>query len=145
MSSSETSCVLCRPTGEDIIWQNKRCRIILVGDADYPSFCRVIWNKHAREMTDLTKSQRDHFLEAIYAVEQTLRDLLQPKKLNLASLGNQVPHLHWHVIPRFEDDAHFPDPIWASRQRAGKPHAIDKDQLVRQLYLRLGGRDKHRA
>jgi diadenosine tetraphosphate (Ap4A) HIT family hydrolase len=58
-----------------------------------------------------------------------LRRLLQPTKVNLASLGNQVPHLHWHVIPRFADDAHFPDPVWAPRRRAGAAHPVDVDEL----------------
>jgi diadenosine tetraphosphate (Ap4A) HIT family hydrolase len=42
---------------------------------------------------------------------------MQPKKINLASLGNMVPHLHWHIIPRYTDDAHFPAPVWAESQR----------------------------
>jgi diadenosine tetraphosphate (Ap4A) HIT family hydrolase len=42
---------------------------------------------------------------------------MKPGKVNLASLGNQVPHLHWHVIPRYADDAHFPKPIWATPER----------------------------
>jgi diadenosine tetraphosphate (Ap4A) HIT family hydrolase len=60
--------------------------------------------------------------------------------MNLASLGNQVPHLHWHVIPRFEDDAHFPDPVWAVRKRAGSPHSVESEKLIEALYARLGGR-----
>jgi diadenosine tetraphosphate (Ap4A) HIT family hydrolase len=43
---------------------------------------------------------------------------MQPDKMNLASLGNQTPHVHWHVIPRFRDDRHFPTPVWAVPQRA---------------------------
>jgi diadenosine tetraphosphate (Ap4A) HIT family hydrolase len=43
---------------------------------------------------------------------------VRPDKINLASLGNVVPHLHWHVIPRWRDDSHFPAPIWATAKRA---------------------------
>lgn len=135
-----TDCTLCHPRDETMLWQDRRCRVILIGDSDHPAFCRVVWNKHVREMTDLTKSQRGHFLAVVYGVEQTLRELLQPIKMNLASLGNQVPHLHWHVIPRFEDDAHFPGPVWAARQRAGVPHAVDQGTLINALFERLGGR-----
>lgn len=56
-------------------------------------------------------------MKAVYAVERAIRRILVPAKVNLASLGNQVPHVHWHVIPRFSNDAHFPLPIWAPRQR----------------------------
>ncbi len=136
------ACPLCQVQNETVLWNSARCRVILVADADYPAFCRVVWNKHVREMTDLTKSQRAHFLVVVYAVEQVLRDLLQPTKINLASFGNQVPHLHWHVIPRFEDDAHFPDPVWAARKRPGNPHAVDRDRLINALYTALGGRIK---
>ena len=50
-------------------------------------------------------------------MEAVLRDVLRPHKLNLASLGNITPHLHWHVIPRFPDDPHFPNPIWGTQLR----------------------------
>jgi diadenosine tetraphosphate (Ap4A) HIT family hydrolase len=46
-----------------------------------------------------------------------VRDVMQPLKVNVASLGNVVPHLHWHVIPRYADDAHVPAPVWAQAQR----------------------------
>ena len=59
-------------------------------------------------MTDLAAADREHCLRVVFAVEQALRDTLRPDKINVASLGNQVPHVHWHVIPRFADDAHFP-------------------------------------
>ena len=137
-------CPLCAPQGETVLWQDRRCRVILVGDADHPAFCRVVLNQHVREMTDLSKNQRAHLMRVVYGVEQALRDLLKPHKVNLAALGNQVPHVHWHVIPRFEDDAHFPDPVWAARRRAGQPHPVDRERLVQTLIARLGGRVKRR-
>ena len=60
----------------------------------------------------------------VCAAERTLRRLLAPTKMNLASLGNVVPHVHWHVIPRFEDDPHFPQPIWGPRQRENRRVAL---------------------
>jgi diadenosine tetraphosphate (Ap4A) HIT family hydrolase len=90
---------------------------VLVDDADCPGFCRVIWNAHVREMTDLEPAQIARLMGAVFAVEDALRAVLAPLKVNLASLGNLTPHLHWHVIPRFADDAHFPSPVWAPRQR----------------------------
>ncbi len=138
------SCPLCQAQNETLLWSDARCRVIQVNDADYPAFCRVIWNKHVREMTDLTKSQRAHLLNVVYAVEHVLRQLMRPTKINLASFGNQTPHLHWHITPRFDDDAHFPDPLWAPRKRPGTPHAVDREELTQALYARLGGRRKNR-
>ena len=58
-------------------------------------------------------------MDVVFAVETALREVAQPDKINLASLGNLVPHVHWHVIPRWAADRCFPDPIWAPARRAG--------------------------
>jgi diadenosine tetraphosphate (Ap4A) HIT family hydrolase len=126
-------CALCTPGAEDVLWRDARCRVILVGDADHPGFCRVVWNAPVRDRTDLAPAEREHFMLVVYRVERALRELLSPDKINLASLGNQVPHLHWHVIPRFADDAHFPDPVWGAKRRAGVAHRIDRQALQREL------------
>jgi diadenosine tetraphosphate (Ap4A) HIT family hydrolase len=68
-------------------------------------------------MTDLPPSSRSAMMQMVMKVESALRQTLNPDKINLASLGNMTPHLHWHVIPRFGDDAHFPSPVWAAAQR----------------------------
>ncbi|MGL1833515.1 HIT family protein [Rhodocyclaceae bacterium SMB388] len=113
------TCSLCSPADENLIWQDGHCRVIRVDDPVYPGFCRVIWKDHVAEMTDLGIEQRHHLMKVVMATEQALRTLMRPDKINLASLGNFVPHLHWHVIPRFRDDTHFPEAIWSSPQRVG--------------------------
>jgi diadenosine tetraphosphate (Ap4A) HIT family hydrolase len=59
----------------------------------------------------------------VFAVESALRRTYAPAKINLASLGNLVPHLHWHVIPRFRDDPNFPAPVWSETSPARIPAA----------------------
>lgn len=132
-----SSCPLCAPGPEQVLWRSELLRVILANDPDYPAFCRVILNRHVREMTDLPGDERLLLLRAVFAVEAALRDLLHPDKINLASLGNQVPHLHWHVIPRFTDDRHFPDPVWAAPGRPGVPHPVDSAQLAQLIAARL--------
>ena len=133
------ACPLCEPAAENVLWRDARCRVILVEDADYAGYCRVIWNAHVREMSDLGDADRTHLLKVVIAVEQVLRELMHPDKINLAALGNQVPHLHWHVIPRFAGDAHFPDPIWAARRRKAWPRDLDVYRLVERLNAHLNG------
>ena len=128
-----TACPLCHPENETVLWRDARCRAILVHDPDYAGFCRIIWQEHVKEMTDLGEADQARLMSVVFCVERALRDLLHPDKINLASLGNQVPHLHWHVIPRFSDDAHFPDPVWAPRRRASKTDATDRVALVGRL------------
>lgn len=131
------SCPLCHPRSEEVLWRGMRCRVILADEPHYPGFCRVVWNAHVREMTDLGLGERKYLMAIVFAVEQVLRELLQPEKINLASLGNQVPHLHWHVIPRFSDDPHFPDPIWAAPSRAAQPRQAPAAVLAERLRERL--------
>ena len=114
-------CELCSQTGGEVLWQDAACRVVLVADPDYAGYCRVIWRMHVREMTDLAQAERQHCMRVVCAVEQALRTVLKPHKINLASFGNMAPHLHWHVIPRFEDDPHFPNSVWGERQRQGRP------------------------
>lgn len=130
------NCELCDIIG-DVLWRDDFCRVVLVDDAHYPGFCRVILNRHVREMTDLTEGERSRLMAVVFAVEATVRELLHPDKINLASLGNVVPHVHWHVIPRFADDRHFPNPIWGEVRRDGVPRKIDREQLKNALLAKL--------
>lgn len=116
-----SDCPLCLAANETLVWRDGSCRVILVDEPGYPGFCRVVWNHHSAEMTDLNAGEQRHLLNVVLATEAALRQLMRPDKINLASLGNMVPHLHWHVIPRFADDAHFPQPIWSTPLRTAAP------------------------
>lgn len=111
------SCSLCTEDGGALIWRGKQLRVIRADEAGFPAFYRVVWNAHVAEFSDLTASQRAHCMDVVVQVEQALRQHLQPTKINLATLGNMVAHLHWHVIARFDWDSHFPAPVWAAAQR----------------------------
>jgi diadenosine tetraphosphate (Ap4A) HIT family hydrolase len=111
------NCELCVSSEEILLWRGLNCRVILVEDPDYPGFCRVIWNHHIKEMTDLAVDMRTELMHTVFATESAVREIMQPEKINLASLGNMTPHLHWHVIPRFTDDRHYPNPVWAAAIR----------------------------
>jgi diadenosine tetraphosphate (Ap4A) HIT family hydrolase len=107
------------------VWADDRLRVVRVLDApEFPAFYRVIWAAHVAEFSDMSADDRLHCMSAVATVEQVLRRLLSPTKINLAALGNMVPHLHWHVIARFEGDSHFPQPIWGPQQRPSTPEAL---------------------
>jgi diadenosine tetraphosphate (Ap4A) HIT family hydrolase len=115
-------CPLCQDTGGELIWQNDELRVVMVNDPLFVGFVRVVWNEHVSEMTDLSVDQRGLLMETVYLVEEVMRQVLNPTKVNLASLGNMTPHLHWHVIPRFADDVNFPNPVWAiTPEQAAQP------------------------
>jgi diadenosine tetraphosphate (Ap4A) HIT family hydrolase len=120
----QAGCELCDHEGGRLVIAGERLRVVLVDDADFPGFARVIWNEHVREMTDLAHRERGQLLAAVFAVEAAVRAVLAPIKVNLASLGNMTPHLHWHVIPRFADDSRFPGPVWAEPRRVAPADAL---------------------
>ena len=133
------TCELCVHDGGELIWRDAQCRVILVNEPGYPGYCRAVWQAHVAEMSALDAAERDHFMRVVLEVEAGLREWLRPDKINLASLGNLVPHLHWHVIPRFRGDPHFPNPIWGPRLREGALRDVDTGIGKRLLAARLAG------
>jgi diadenosine tetraphosphate (Ap4A) HIT family hydrolase len=127
---SATGCVFCEADGGQVLWRDDRLRVIAPEEQDYPGFLRVVWNAHVAELTGLPAPDREHLMHAVFATESAMRELLSPYKINVASLGNVVPHLHWHVIPRFTNDPHFPNPVWGQRLREG-PVPVPQDYRAR--------------
>jgi diadenosine tetraphosphate (Ap4A) HIT family hydrolase len=111
-----TTCELCDLKAEPV-YRGDKLSVILVDDSAYPGFCRVIWNAHVKEMSDLVPADRLALNDAVWEVEMAMRSVMMPEKVNLASLGNMTPHLHWHLIPRYVDDVHFPNPVWSAAVR----------------------------
>lgn len=133
---ADTACPLCAADGGALVWRGEKLRVIRADEEaqrGFPAFYRVVWNAHAAEFSDLAPADRTHCMEAVAVVEQALREALQgglqPAKVNLAALGNMVPHLHWHVIARYAWDSHFPAPVWATAQRERQP---EREAAVRE-------------
>ncbi len=127
---ADVVCPLCAEDGGALIWRGEHLRVIRAQEAGFPAFYRVVWNAHVAEFSDLSAAERVHCMEAVALVEQGLREHLAPTKVNIAALGNMVPHLHWHVIARFGWDSHFPSPVWAPAQR---PSPAAQEDAVRAL------------
>ena len=121
------TCALCEADGGTLVWRGDQLRLIRADEAGFPAFYRVVWNAHVAEFSDLLPAERQHCMDVVARVEQVLRTQLAPAKVNLAALGNMVPHLHWHVIARFDWDSHFPASVWANAQR---PRNADKEAAV---------------
>ncbi|MBW6494679.1 MAG: HIT family protein [Burkholderiaceae bacterium] len=133
-------CPLCAGAGGDVVWRGARARVVLAEEPQFPGFTRVIWDEHRAEMTDLPAAERAGVMALVWCVEQTQRELLRPDKINLASLGNVVAHLHWHVIPRWRDDSHFPAPVWSLAQRDGGARMTMSKPLVARYRAALAER-----
>ena len=116
-SLNSDNCALCSSHKYPIIWANDLFRIVLINDQNYRGYCRVDLINHVKEMADLDEETRNEFMGVIFQTEKIIKEYLQPDKINLASLGNITPHLHWHIIPRYFSDNHFPDSIWSKKKR----------------------------
>jgi diadenosine tetraphosphate (Ap4A) HIT family hydrolase len=123
---STIDCPLCRESGGRVVWQDDDWRVVRVDDAEFPAYYRVIAQRHVAELSQLEPAQRWRCMELVCSVERTLIEQLAPTKINLAALGNMVPHLHWHVIARFDWDSHFPQAVWGARQRDVMPAAAQR-------------------
>ncbi|RQP26856.1 HIT family protein [Albitalea terrae] len=122
----QAGCDLCTNPGGLLLWSEGDWRAVRVEDAAHPAFYRVICNRHVREFSDLSGVQRSRCMDLVCAIEQVLIAQLNPTKINLAAFGNMVPHLHWHVMARFDWDDHFPNPIWGARTREPAQPAAER-------------------
>jgi diadenosine tetraphosphate (Ap4A) HIT family hydrolase len=137
-------CPLCDADGGLLVFRNEQLRVIQALEAGFPAFYRVVWNTHVAEFSDLSEADRNACMNAVLAVEQVLREQLQPTKINLAALGNAVPHLHWHVIARFDWDSHFPGSVWSAPVRTPDIDklallALQCEQVHHVLAAKIGG------
>ncbi len=133
-------CPLCQTSPHDLLWQDDFCRVVLLQDAEYPAYCRIELLAHIKEMTDLPPAERARTMKVVFAVETAIREVIQPDKINLASLGNKTPHLHWHVLPRFEGDRHFPNSHWGAPMRDSEAQPLTeavRDALQRVVTERV--------
>ncbi len=105
-------------------------RVHLQDDADYRGYCILVFRRHAVELYDLTAEERAQWIEDLARISQAIAQICQPAKLNLSMLGNLVPHLHCHLMPRYPTD-----PEWG-HPPAYRPPA-ERRHLAPEEYARL--------
>lgn len=126
----KNDCPLCATEGGRVLWRSESVRIICPDEPLSVPVVRVIYREHICEWSDLEPEARVRLLQAVEASERMLRALTAPDKINLASLGNLVPHMHWHIIARYRRDAWFPDPIWGNPRREAATVGLDPEQAI---------------
>jgi len=125
------SCPLCFPKNENIIYQNDFFRVILVDDI--PGYVRVITNKHIKEFSDLSDEEATRLMLAVKKIEKAIIKTLNPDKVNIAMLGNMVPHLHVHIIPRFKNDPWWPNATFCEKVRDFNYPSFDLEKLIQEI------------
>lgn len=129
------NCELCCPHHPRELWRDKDFYVIDASEKELPVFVRVVAARHAAEMTDLTSAERSKLYAILTALEETMIACTHPDKVNLASLGNMVPHVHWHLIGRWRDDPFFPGSVWSHRLRNTDTAVLDQRRKQAQNML----------
>lgn len=112
-------------------------RLYLNPDQRYRGSCIVVLRRHAVEITDLEPGESEAWWRDINAAARAVQAAVSPGKLNLAMLGNQVPHLHAHIVARRTDDDAWPDAIWARPLPPLSLPAPEKTALIERIRAHL--------
>jgi diadenosine tetraphosphate (Ap4A) HIT family hydrolase len=87
--------------------------VILNRDQFFPGYTLLFTKVHATELFHLDRDARTGLMEELSSVAEALCTIYTPAKINYELLGNMVPHIHWHIVPRFTSEPLWPRPIWA--------------------------------
>lgn len=113
---TRNNCPMCLRWEEDSalrIAEMTHSYVILNRDQFFPGYTLLFTKNHVTELFHLDKTIRGELTEEISHVAEALFNVFQPSKINYELLGNMVPHMHWHLVPRFSSEALWPRPIWS--------------------------------
>jgi len=130
---SPEACVLCERVagdGELHVADLLTARAYLNEDQFFPGWVHVILRRHATELYELSVAERAAHIEDVNRGAQALAAVYRPVKMNYELLGNQVPHVHWHLIPRLADD---PDPRWPVWRTEHDPKPLRAEERIERI------------
>src|SRR5437868_4533312 len=117
-------CTLCdkltNPPAGDIVAELPYSLAILGPWQYYTGYCVLVARVHVAELHHLSDDIRDGFISDACRLSRAIETEFRPVKLNVESLGNQVPHLHWHIFPRRADDPDRLKAVWLALDRGDR-------------------------
>jgi diadenosine tetraphosphate (Ap4A) HIT family hydrolase len=126
---------MCTKWQDDVdlrIAELDHCCVLLNRDQFFPGYTFVFTRTHVTELFHLDRPTRAAVMEEVTAVAAALYTAFSPAKINYELLGNMVPHMHWHLVPRFTHDSLWPRPIWSEPH---DPTTLTPDQYVERIGL----------
>lgn len=121
------------------IYQNSRIKIE-IEPSEIP-WLKIFTHEAYTEFSEAPQALRWEILQLLDIIEKEMIHFFQPDKINIASFGNYVPHLHWHIMARFKTDSYFPEPMWGTQQREGSYQLSNMEAFVRKLQATLESHD----
>lgn len=100
------------PRQDHFIANLESSKVYLHDDQFFPGWTVVVLQHHATELFELAPTERFQLIEEVNRVAKTLAETYQARKINYELLGNQLPHIHWHIIPRLAGDPAPLEPVW---------------------------------
>lgn len=117
-----TSCPLCRTLAElphgEVVAEFPHSVAIIGPWQRHAGYCVVVARSHVAELHHLEPAIRHAIIDDVALVSSAIDAEFAPVKINVESLGNLVPHLHWHIFPRRGDDPERLKPVWIALDRA---------------------------
>jgi diadenosine tetraphosphate (Ap4A) HIT family hydrolase len=98
---------------------------------------KVFTKREVKEFSACSTEEKIVIFEAIDIIEKLMLEYYQPQKINIASFGNILPHVHWHVMARFKEDSYFPEPMWGQKQREATLELKSYEEFEKELVRRL--------
>ena len=111
-----TDCPICRRWDDDSdlrVAELEHSFVVLNRDQYFPGYTLLFTRQHVTELFHLDRAVRSGLMEEVSRVAEALSTLFQPDKINYGLLGNMVPHIHWHLVPRHAAEPLWPRPIWS--------------------------------
>lgn len=98
---------------------------------------KIFTQKPIKEFSFCSQEQKQEIWRVLDIIEKEMLDYFNPTKINIASFGNYVPHVHFHIQARFKDDSYFPEPTWGTKQRKSSLVLKDFDTFYSTLKQKL--------
>ena len=118
-----------------VVWES-RDFVLKVNEAEIPWL--ILYHKSQyREMSQLPEGTRLEIYTILDCIEREMLDYYKADKINIASFGNYLPRVHWHIMARFVDDSYFPEPLWGKRQREASLNLPDIGVFLERVKARI--------
>lgn len=110
---------------------------IEIHDSEVP-WLKIFVRRSVREFSDCTPAEKAAVWQALDVIEREMLSYYRPEKINIASFGNMLPQVHWHIMARFKEDSYFPEPMWGPRQREGALQLPPMEPFLKTVREKLG-------
>ncbi len=98
---------------------------------------KVFTHAPHKEFSECSRAEKEVIWNTLDLIEKEMLGYFNPAKINIASFGNMLPRVHWHIMARFENDAYFPEPMWGVKQREGFVLQAPMEPFLEELKQKL--------